>query len=68
MESGNRGEVRRLAHQLAGSFALYGFLWASDQCKWVEHNFSEVQPEHLALVASQLARHLATAEVRFEAA
>ncbi|HSH89405.1 MAG TPA: PAS domain S-box protein [Ramlibacter sp.] len=68
MEAGNRGEVRRLAHQLAGSFALYGFLWASDQCKWVEHNFSEVEPEHLALVASQLARHLETAEVRFEAA
>jgi PAS domain S-box-containing protein len=68
MEAGNRGEVRRLAHQLAGSFALYGFLWASDQSRWIEHNFSDIDPGQLARIASQLERHLDTAQVRFAAA
>jgi two-component system response regulator BaeR len=30
---GDREKFRRLAHKLAGSFALYGFKWAGAQCR-----------------------------------
>src|SRR5206468_1913622 len=35
LASGQRDELRRVAHQLAGSFGLYGFRWASEQCRWI---------------------------------
>src|SRR5204863_8367561 len=33
IESGDRAELKRLAHRLAGSFALYGFRWAAMHAK-----------------------------------
>jgi HPt (histidine-containing phosphotransfer) domain-containing protein len=30
--------LRRCAHRLAGSFALYGFAWAAAQCRALEHD------------------------------
>jgi len=65
MDADNRGELRRIAHQLAGSFALYGFLWAGDQCRWIEKNFSDVAPERVGNVAGMLLHHLDTAQVKF---
>jgi len=64
MESGRRDEVRRVAHQLAGSFALYGFLWAGDQCRWIERNFSDVVPLRVRELAGELEAHLDTVEIR----
>jgi PAS domain S-box-containing protein len=64
MESGRRDEVRRIAHQLAGSFALYGFLWAGDQCRWIERNFSDVAPPRVRELAGELLAYLDTVEIR----
>lgn len=63
--AGNNGEVRRIAHQLAGSFDLYGFRWASEQSRWIEGHFNELQPERLLQLASELRHHLDTVEIRF---
>jgi chemotaxis protein histidine kinase CheA len=65
MEAGRRDGLRRIAHQLTGSFALYGFLWAADQCRWIERNFSEVEPARIAELARELDAHLETVEIRW---
>jgi PAS domain S-box-containing protein len=65
MEAGRRDGLRRIAHQLTGSFALYGFLWAADQCRWIERNFSEVAPARIAELARELDAHLETVEIRW---
>ena len=65
MDAGDRGEVRRIAHQLAGSFSLYGFAWAGEQSRWIEKNFSDVPAGEFGQRARQLREHLETVEVRF---
>jgi PAS domain S-box-containing protein len=64
----DRGEVRRIAHQLAGSFALYGFGWASERSRWLERHFTEVAPAGVAAWSSELRRHLDTVDIRFDKA
>jgi hypothetical protein len=49
-------ELRRVAHQLAGSFGLYGFKWASDQCRWIEKNFADVDAARLDDIAGRCTR------------
>jgi CheY-like chemotaxis protein len=66
MQAGDRGEVRRIAHQLAGSFGLYGFHWASAQSRTIEKEFSQIEDRELNRVADELSAHLDTVEVRFE--
>lgn len=61
----DRAEVRRIAHQLAGSFALYGFGWASERARWLEKNFSELPTGEVRDVAVQLRRHLDTVQIRY---
>jgi HPt (histidine-containing phosphotransfer) domain-containing protein len=65
LQAGERDELRRVAHQLAGSFGLYGFRWASEQCRWIERNFAKVDAARLEEVAEQLHTHLATADIQF---
>jgi PAS domain S-box-containing protein len=65
MEADDRAEVRRIAHQLAGSFALYGFAWASELSRWIEKNFGDIEPARLQQLAGELRDHLATADIRF---
>ncbi|HSW13063.1 MAG TPA: PAS domain S-box protein, partial [Solimonas sp.] len=65
MSAGDRGEVRRISHQLAGSFGLYGFHWASEQSRWIEKNFSEVDDAELDRMAGELRHHLDTVQVVF---
>lgn len=65
LATGEREQLRRLAHQLAGSFGLYGFRWASEQCRWVERNFAEVDAAQLGEVADRLHDHLASADIQF---
>jgi PAS domain S-box-containing protein len=64
-ERGRRDEVRRIAHQLAGSFALYGFLWAGEQCRWIEGNFSDVPPARLHELVRELLAHVENVEIRW---
>ncbi len=63
---GERGEVRRVAHQLAGSFSLYGFQWAAAQCRAIESDFSQITAEQLRRATAELRRHLDTVEIRYE--
>lgn len=65
MRQDDRAEVRRIAHQLAGSFALYGFGWASERSRWLEKNFSEAAADEVHAVAGALRDHLETVEIRF---
>ncbi|MBI5278490.1 MAG: response regulator [Burkholderiales bacterium] len=62
----DRSEIRRIAHQLAGSFALYGFGWASERSHWLEKNFTEVPPGGVERWATDLRRHLDTVQIRFD--
>jgi signal transduction histidine kinase/ActR/RegA family two-component response regulator len=68
MQAGERGEVRRIAHQLAGSFGLYGFHWASERSGAIEKEFNMIAPGLLRQVAVELREHLDTVEIRFESA
>lgn len=63
----DRAELRRLAHQLAGSFALYGFGWASERSRWLEKNAPAVQAAEVHALAGELRHHLDTVEIRFVA-
>jgi CheY-like chemotaxis protein len=65
MRQDDRAEVRRIAHQLAGSFALYGFGWASERSRWLEKNFREAAPAEVQALAGALREHLDTVEIRF---
>jgi two-component system response regulator BaeR len=59
--------VRRLAHRLAGSFALYGYTWAAQGCLRIE-NAAVLEPVQVASWLESLLRHLDGAPVRFVAA
>jgi len=65
MGKGDRGEVRRLAHQLAGSFDLYGFHWAGHQSRAIEREFSRIGAEQLNALAARMTEHLDNVEIRF---
>jgi PAS domain S-box-containing protein len=64
MRSGDRAEVRRIAHQLAGSFGLYGFAWASQQARSIENQAAQIDAERLYALARDLKAHLETAQLR----
>ena len=63
LRCGDRPRLKRLAHKLAGSFALYGFRWASDQARAIE-NATEGEAGFLAQVAA-LAHHLDHVQIRY---
>ncbi|MEO7548007.1 MAG: response regulator, partial [Ramlibacter sp.] len=65
VHAGDRGEVHRLAHQLAGSFGLYGFAWASEQSRWIEQHCGDAPQPQLSDLVGQLRDHLATVPVSF---
>jgi PAS domain S-box-containing protein len=64
-DEGDRGEVRRIAHLLAGSFALYGFGWASERSRWLEKNFSDVPQAQVRSFSAELREHLDSVQIRF---
>lgn len=64
IDADDRAELRRIAHLLAGSFALYGFLWAGEQARWIERHFTEAGPGRLRELAAAMRHHLDRAEVR----
>lgn len=58
--------VRRLAHKLAGSFAVFGFEWAASTCKEIEKS-AGTDPSGLVSIkakAEAVSHHLDTVEVR----
>jgi CheY-like chemotaxis protein/drug/metabolite transporter superfamily protein YnfA len=66
-ESGEREEVRRIAHQLSGSFALYGFEWASAEARRIEKDAQTLGTTEIAERASVLLSHLKTVRIHFTA-
>lgn len=65
LTTGNVAELQQLAHRLAGSFALYGFRWASSHCQFMEREAEHLDQvsieKHLAL----LRQHLREVPVQF---
>ena len=58
LASGDREAFRRLAHRLAGSFALYGFKWASARSRELERDAATGDADDLAARAGAISRHL----------
>lgn len=61
---GERGEGRRLAHQLGGSLGIFGFHAASTACKTLEAELDAGDTAALAERARRILDHLRTATVR----
>jgi len=62
----DREELRRLGHQLAGSFALYGFGWAADRSRALELGAQEWTAGQAAETLAQLRRHIDAVARRFD--
>jgi len=62
LEAADRVAFKRVAHRLAGSFALYGFKWAAAQCKMLERE-SERDAGTLAARLAAVRAHLDTVRI-----
>jgi PAS domain S-box-containing protein len=60
LEAGEREAARRIAHKLAGSFALYGFAWASGESRALQGAAAEGELAALSARCAALRRHLDT--------
>jgi PAS domain S-box-containing protein len=58
LAGGDRAAFRRLAHKLAGSFVLYGFAWAAEQCRRLEQDAREGDAAELERRAAEVRAHL----------
>lgn len=65
LAAGDRALAKRLAHRLAGSFALYGFVWAAAQARAIEADAPDGDPVELARRAAALLAHLDHAAIRY---
>lgn len=57
-EAEDRAEVRRIAHKLSGSFALFGLPWAAERCRWLDRQAQSVEREEVGNWAGELRAHL----------
>src|SRR5262245_31160268 len=48
LREGDRARFRRLAHKLAGGFALYGLEWAAEECRRLERDAADGEVAELA--------------------
>jgi CheY-like chemotaxis protein len=64
LDAGDRGRFKRLAHRLAGSFTLYGFRWAAEQCKALERAAASGESGELRNGAAAVRAHLDVVKVR----
>jgi len=58
LRDGDREQARRLAHKLAGSFALYGFRWASEESRALQRGAAAGDLAALAERCEALRAHL----------
>ena len=64
LAAGEREAARRLAHKLAGSFALYRFTWAAAESRALQHDVAGGELAELGRRCDALRRHLE--QVRLE--
>ena len=64
LAAGDRDKFRRLAHKLAGSFALYGFKWAGAQCRALQDAAAQGEAADLARRVSAVRSHLDKVVIR----
>jgi PAS domain S-box-containing protein len=64
LAAGDREKFRRLAHKLAGSFALYGFKWAGAQCRALQDAAAQGEPADLARRVTAVRTHLDTVTIQ----
>ena len=64
LAAGDREKFRRLAHKLAGSFALYGFKWAGAQCRALQDAAAQGESADLARRVGAVRTHLDTVTIR----
>jgi two-component system response regulator BaeR len=62
LEAADRVAFKRVAHRLAGSFALYGFKWAAAQCKMLERE-SERDAGDLSARLASVRSHIDTVRI-----
>lgn len=60
LDGGAAEAARRIAHKLAGSFALYGFAWAAAECRAIEREAAAGTLGGLRSRGTQLRLHLDT--------
>ncbi len=60
LAAGERESARKLAHKLAGSFALYGFAWASAESRSIQREAAEGELAPLRARCDALREHLDT--------
>jgi CheY-like chemotaxis protein len=68
MQLGDRDRLRRLAHRLAGSFAMYGLAWGAGHCRDIELAADQIDPVDLFARADALQLHIDRLEARLRAA
>jgi signal transduction histidine kinase/CheY-like chemotaxis protein len=59
----DRATVRRLAHTLTGSLAMFGFEGAADVCEQLERQSADLDPAVLAAQLGHLVAHLCTVPI-----
>jgi DNA-binding response OmpR family regulator/HPt (histidine-containing phosphotransfer) domain-containing protein len=65
LEANRRDDLRRTAHRLAGSFALYGFSAAARSCQRIESTADRGVNEQLQAALARLRQHLATVDIQY---
>ena len=63
LRAGEREGARRIAHKLAGSFALYGFRWASDESRALQRAAATEDLGTLAARCEGLGAHLSNVRI-----
>jgi PAS domain S-box-containing protein len=64
LAAADRAEARRLAHKLAGSFALYGFDWAAQASRALQRDAAQGDPAELGRRCEALQAHLDAVRLR----
>jgi len=65
LDDQRRDDLRRTAHRLAGSFALYGFSAAASSCQRLEAMAAEATSEQLRSALARLRTHLDTVDIQY---
>jgi PAS domain S-box-containing protein len=64
LAAGDRARFRYLAHKLHGSFVLYGFGWAAEQCRGMEKDAAAGDADALSRTVAAIRAHLDTVNIK----